>query len=521
MRKIILLLTLASSLCSLAGCENSDDDPVIDPESETYSEYKDSDFDGLYDSIDPLPNDNEFIYYYQSNGDPDSEKSNPISANVDFRYFLDDKFNLGLSQMSGLLAYFGYPERGIDWYFSKNNYKNEESELNPCLVNFGFKDIVKVDNFGKFENDEADICGAFFGNHIFENEDGNKYQIVACNLIGYPDNIVWNSNFDIGCDSDGYDEIFDYDHEYWTNKKHHKGFDVSANRFYPELLKYLETVEEDEITQIVWVTGHSRSGAIANLIGKRLFDDEISSTVYAFNNPNTTTESDEEILKKYKNIYNVRPENDLLAQFPFAYQGFTSYGNQLRVNLTLPGYSDEYERVFKTEFEGNTKEIVDTVTKVSKEYFGFRESIYEYDEKFSSVKEILSDTYEEALAEAREYQDSIYEANLKNITKLDLFENPDYVEGLNARYLLKYTSKPIIAFKVLGEIMSRILSSSSSLISIVNYVLSSFPFVKDILVQFGLELIGEGVSLNFAKFGDPHDQKTTVVGSYCVLDENL
>lgn len=510
MKKLAIILAFAGALTCLAGCEGYED-----PENS----LKDSDYDGLYDEFDPLPNDNEFRYYYLSSKDPDTEKSNEVSAKVDFRYFLEDKFNVELSKMSALLAYFGYPEKGVEWHISKNTYTNEQSELNACLVNFGFENIVRVGEYDEDAEDKYDFCSAYLGHHIFENSDGKKYQIVAANLIGYPTDLVWSSNFDIGADSEGYTEIGEEEHSLWTNKKHHKGFDVSANKIYPEITNYLNDVKENDITQIVWVVGHSRSGAIGNLLGKKLFDNNIKSVCYCYNNPNNTTESDPAVLAKYTNIYNIRPENDLLSRFPFAYQGFTSYGNQLNLNLTYPIYAEEYKRVFKEDFVGNSKETVDSILDLVKTYFPGREEMYEYSETFTSTIDLDALTYEDAEDEIVPYQHDIESAELTNITKLEIIENPDYIEGVTAKYLLKYSSKPIVIFRILGEIIKKVSTSELPVIDIITYVLSTFSFVKYILIDFVLEILDRGISLDFNKFGQPHSQKTTVVGSYCVLED--
>lgn len=81
-------------------------------------------------------------------------------------------------------------------------------------------------------------------------------------------NAEWSSNFDVGADTSEYYNLTG-SHPDWKNKENHKGFDVTMNRVLKEYNKYAESqgFNSDSIKKTILVTGHSRGGAIANLLG--------------------------------------------------------------------------------------------------------------------------------------------------------------------------------------------------------------------------------------------------------------
>ena len=125
---------------------------------------------------------------------------------------------------------------------SNKSTTNIENEINPNL-----KTMLKR-IFGPLDDEEIDpydLCGFFFGNHMFYYEE-KLYQIVMVSIVGYACDGGWYSNLDLGCDSPSYYEI-DGEHPEWTNKKHHKGFDVTANRAYTILKQFLKQFQNNHI----------------------------------------------------------------------------------------------------------------------------------------------------------------------------------------------------------------------------------------------------------------------------------
>ena len=75
---------------------------------------------------------------------------------------------------------------------------------------------------------------------------------------------------------------------WWDEKSNHKGFDVAANRLYKRLIKYIDENTNKDLPTVVYIVGHSRGAAIANILGTRVADDttyySVSFTVYSDTN---------------------------------------------------------------------------------------------------------------------------------------------------------------------------------------------------------------------------------------------
>lgn len=506
MKKVLVLALLAATVLPLAGCK---------PEEKPVSEYADTDFDGLYDSIDDLCYDNEYRYYYEN--EEEETKTNEFSLKLDYRNFLKTDFNENVSQLSGVLISFGYDDYHDKWNFTKNSYISDESSINKGLVNFGFSNIKKcVIGIDDNEIDSCDIGGMYLGNHIFVNDDGKKYQVIAGNINGYPEDYAWNSNFDFGADIDGYYDVVGKDHPDWLNRKHHKGFDVTTNRIYPFLTSYINDVKVDGVEQIIWVFGHSRSGSLTNLIGKRLFDDGYRSICYAFNNPNTTLESDKAVLNKYNNIFNIRCTQDLLSKFPFAYQGFDVYGKKYIFDLTKNNVG--YKEIFKKDFVGNSLENINACLDTVKELYPTLDYFYTFDKDYEDNIALESKNETDLQAELNEVKASLESIGYDKITTTKVVENPDYDEKNedSVKYYLNYNIKPIAVFKAIGNVLVLAKTTLLPAVEIASYIATALPYVNGLLLKFFASLLAHNVELEPAKFSTPHFQPTVALGAYYV-----
>ncbi len=119
----------------------------------------------------------------------------------------------------------------------------------------------------------------------------------------------WYSNFNIG------------------EGQEHAGFSAAADFALENLMKYIKDRNLTPESLSLQITGHSRGGAVANIMAKRLIDKgtlkEISA--YTFASPNTTTSAGAHS-DSYKSIYNIINPEDFICYIPLEIWGYSRYG---------------------------------------------------------------------------------------------------------------------------------------------------------------------------------------------------
>lgn len=89
----------------------------------------------------------------------------------------------------------------------------------------------------------------------------------------------------------------------WKNRKNHKGFDVASNRCKTEIDNYINQytagLNADHVS--LFITGHSRGAAVANILGAIYEKTGYKSYTYTYATPNTTTDTN---YADYKTIFN-------------------------------------------------------------------------------------------------------------------------------------------------------------------------------------------------------------------------
>ena len=112
-----------------------------------------------------------------------------------------------------------------------------------------------------------------------------------------------------------------------VNANHSAGFKGAADGMYTALQKYLRQINVDKSHIRLWVTGFSRGGAIANLLGARLSEEiGISADkifVYGFAVPRTVQKN---VKVRYENIFNIINQCDLVPRVPLQSWGYERYG---------------------------------------------------------------------------------------------------------------------------------------------------------------------------------------------------
>lgn len=500
MKKLISFLLLAAAVAPLASC--GEDIPEL--------LLADKDFDGIYDSYDSAPENNKSGFTI--NDSFFGTVSNEILVPVDYRNFVFDgapAYNKDLAQMCAFIANYSYADQRKNWTISDTNrYSSLESDINPCLVQFGFTDLKHVTTKAG-ETDPYDIVGLYLGNHILRYED-NNYQVIVASIEGYPSNSMWYSNLEIGYDSEGYYEASG-EHPEWTNKKHHKGFDITANRAFKEIKVYSQEVKEETCKeQIVLVTGHSRGGAVTNLVGKCLKDNNMKSICYAFNGPRTTTEDNKEVLESYTNIFNVDSANDYVCRYPFSFMGFTSYGKIVRYDLVA--HNDYYKSLFNHDFYGNASTNLDAIDNLAEKVFISREGMYEYLEKDPNVDEYeLCESKDAADALKAQMDEEIKKAGISGLAKAQVVENEDPVSAILYPYVVEYYTKPAAFLAFAAKCLVTFQDSQNKVEDLLNLVDAGVRYMSRYV---GIILDTSGIEVDILNFACPHIQKTCVAGAY-------
>lgn len=133
----------------------------------------------------------------------------------------------------------------------------------------------------------------------------------------------------------------------------HFGFGVAEDEVQRALTAYAHDIGADPAHTNILITGHSRGGAIANLLAARL--DKASGTenalapasgiyAYTFAAPGATRTPQRQSAT-YSNIYNIVNDADIVPQLPLATWGYGRYGT----TVTLPSVStDDFDISYET-----------------------------------------------------------------------------------------------------------------------------------------------------------------------------
>jgi uncharacterized protein YegL len=175
------------------------------------------------------------------------------------------------------------------------------------LLTLGFRDI-ESHNFDivdtQFEGDDGLVYT--LGQQLVE-INGEMRQLFILLMRGTSGAFLvgkeWQSNFRFNPDSDYC----------------HSGFHAAALKAYGSLQEYVSTHSDETAENLFIITGHSRGGATANLVGWEMTRNRFSSPaqtyVYTFATPNTMLNMS---ISASMNIHNVVNRSDMITLLPFA-----------------------------------------------------------------------------------------------------------------------------------------------------------------------------------------------------------
>jgi hypothetical protein len=206
---------------------------------------------------------------------------------------------------------------------------------------FGLQDVedIKI-KAANYSVDKDDLTEFAVGHRTVFYKGYEKEIIVLAVRGTNATNAEWSSNFDVGADTPEYYAAMGESHPDWVNKGNHKGFDVAMNRVLTKFYDYVERHGLNDLNRdkTILITGHSRGAAIANLLGAHFEDSaEYESFTYTFASPFCTTDQN---AAKYKTIFKVANEDDLIAYLPLEVWGFKKYGVTKSISI-VENYEDE------------------------------------------------------------------------------------------------------------------------------------------------------------------------------------
>ena len=308
------------------------------------TEAADSDYDGIPDQYDSAPNDNHFSGSYKS-----GDYSISLNYTMDYRNFFGDNtvYNEAIADFSTWAAQFTYENEDDETYYnpavalrdSDGSSITKVTHIDQLMRAHGMDNVIdyKIAN-GYFDDDismgayaDDDISEAYYGHHKVTYQ-GQTIEVVAIYVRGTNGTIQeWSSNFNVGNlfrfgqEFDAAEGKLRFPNAQWMRKTNHRGFDVCANRIRAALTQYLETFVDPDATPVFWIAGHSRGGAISNILSAYLIDEGNKVFAYTFASPNTTANT-EASAAKYDCVFNLVNGDDFVPRLPMPEWGFTRYG---------------------------------------------------------------------------------------------------------------------------------------------------------------------------------------------------
>ena len=285
----------------------------------------------------------------------------PMEFPWDFTYndnlFAENSYiyNHDLAKMSLGMAIAGYSAVDSDIYWGENNDVNRQAYLENAYTDLGFEERDYI-NYDRSLNDNSSHVALGLAKKTI-NINGESHTLISVVLRGGGYGAEWSDNFNIGDNSTGYHEGF-----YESSKK----VVAYINYYIARLIQSGQIVGDIKL----WITGYSRSAAIANLTTAELDKQfEKSNLVklenvytYGFATPQgviTKNNSDfnETNKKKFNNIFNIINPSDIVPTVAFSESGwdFGRYGidkvfprflpNTQSLQQYLPKVKDYYTKV--------------------------------------------------------------------------------------------------------------------------------------------------------------------------------
>lgn len=307
----------------------------------------------------------------------------------------NEKYNSTIAGLSAILcadSYFRDKDlaKGSQNRVLYDGQNAEEYDHTSLLQKLGFTEVEYIESFKAKEyaldgNDSATFLMAHA--NVEDKYDSFVFVIRGCFSAQ-----EWLSIYDPGADTDAYTSLTG-DHPEWTDKDQFKGANIAAGRAMEFIKDFMEQNSDPSRKPVVLVTGHSRGGAIANIIGAKLEENaELKTYTYTFNTPNYSATA---VPGENKTIFNILEDQDLFADpFPFGQEEFHRYGTDVVLEDDAK-LAESFLSMSDREMpEALSMEDIDQYKELFGARFADRASLYE-------TKTITESFEDEAAAQAR------------------------------------------------------------------------------------------------------------------------
>jgi hypothetical protein len=402
----------------------------------------DTDYDGITDPHDMVKRDKGSVDGNKFTGkvsfdDEETTRQYDVEYVVDYKLFFDNnaKYTRNLSVLGALYSALIYDDATMadttGWLYATTGSGADTVSL---MNIFGMEDTRNYKLSADYHDDDISEIAIGHKNIVYK---GREKEIIIVSVRGTNGTIEeWSSNFDVGADtSDYYDKLTggwaSSARNEWLNKTNHKGFDVAANRIKAYIESYVSNYVDSSTDKVLFITGHSRGAAIANILGARFEGEaDCESFVYTFATPNTTTSTNP---SRYRTIFNVVNSDDLIPMMPLSSWGFARYGTTKSISVAA-NYEDSspfgnkmgtFEWLLNMDYndDSGTARTIGAFEKTA----STREAIYRYDDSdirtiyYKNVIAILDVT--KASNEAAELRSS-YTPRMRQYVKVGYYDDP-------------------------------------------------------------------------------------------------
>ncbi|MCQ2430889.1 MAG: hypothetical protein MJ192_11235 [Clostridia bacterium] len=304
-----------------------------------------------------------------------------------------EKYNADLASFAALLCADSYYRekdlaKGTQNRVLIDSLSADEYTPTVLLETLGFEDVVHIESFKAKEytadgNDSVTLT-------LAHRNVGDKYNAYVVVIRGCFSAQEWISTFDPGCGGGAYEALTGA-HPEWTEPSVCKGFAIAAARAEEFIDEYVAAHGDPGLKDCMLITGHSRGGAIANLIGAGMeLENGVRCRTYTFNAPGVV---DEDAIRPCSTVFNVFDVNDFYtATLPFSGEKLARYGIDMTLNLEVSAEARAALTALKQrdDYTGASEELRNAYADLFGRRFNDRASLYELHtvtETFSSREE--------------------------------------------------------------------------------------------------------------------------------------
>ncbi len=351
----------------------------------------------------------------------------------------------------------------------------EKQGLSDIMKQLGFENVKTTKLSNKFEDNNITTFTLGHKDIIYQ----NKKATLLCAVICGTDGSIrqWSSNFDIGSSSDSVN---------------HRGFDVTADRVLTEIESYISTNILKETKPVVWITGHSRGGSVANLCAKKLGEDGFKCFSYTFGASKTTTDKAKD---KYNYIFNIANSDDIVAYIPMQKWGFDLYGITKTVSVKDTLKDKWTEKTGLKNYKGSGADLNNIAADFASCADG-RDSIYRYRDDGSIYIGLKSVSEGDLTIESLK---TTYAKNALPYCTFDILPSP---KDTQYSYMLKISMQPAFLLQTTAAVMAG--------------EISAIDFVTMLLPEHMEEARSAIIEAYFGGITMPHTPET-----YYVIAESL